>query len=64
MSQTIPDIINDFVMYIVKESCEGCTQCNPTLPSRLYPDLACCNEGRAKWLLEKAAEFIEERTVD
>lgn len=50
--------IDAFVEFLIKETCEGCTLCEPSLDARLMPEgLVCMNEGTIKWLLEQKERF-------
>lgn len=56
-------IIDEFVVYLVRQRCEGCKECEPLMPVEWNPEgFACCEEGFAKWLLERAKEFKDGRT--
>ena len=53
------DVIDQFVDYLIKENCEGCTECEPRASADWKPNFACCEEGRAKWFMEMAKRFKE-----
>lgn len=51
-------IIDEFVVYTVRERCQGCKECEPLMPSEwMEQGHYCCEEGFAKWLLSVAKEF-------
>ena len=51
------DEIDDFVSFLIEQNCEGCKECEPRLSADWTPNLACVEEGRAKWLLAMAKEY-------
>ena len=56
------EIIDKFVDFLIRENCQGCTECEPRLDPDWSPSLACCEEGWAKWLLDCAERFKNECT--
>ena len=55
--------LDRFVNYIIAEKCEGCTECEPRLSSAWKPNFACCIEGEAKWLIERAKEYAQKENI-
>lgn len=57
--EALPSInpIDSFVDHLIKEQCQGCTECEPRLPSDWKPNFAYIQEGYAKWLLDEAERF-------
>lgn len=51
--------LDRFVEFLIKELCEGCTECEPKLSTAFQPDIACCVEGEIKWLLDAKKRFLE-----
>lgn len=49
-------LIDKFTNFLIRENCEGCKECDPRFDVRFF-DVICCEEGRAKWLLEMAERF-------
>jgi len=66
MNEQIKNAIDQFVEFLIKENCEGCEECEPRLPNAFSraKGLVCCEEGRAKWFLQKAEEFINGNRKD
>lgn len=59
------EIIDKFVVFLMRERCAGCDECEPLLPEQWQKEcLCCCEEGFAKWLLEMAEEFKNGRSGD
>ena len=52
--------IDDFVEYLIKEICEGCTECEPRL-SNQWSDVICVTQGQVKWLYQMKAQYIREK---
>ena len=55
------DIIDDFVDFLITEQCQGCTECEPRLPSKWKPGFACCIQGIAKDFMEQGKQYKAER---
>ena len=53
----IRDEIDEFVDFLITETCEGCRECEPR--SNCEFPIACVEEGRAKWLLAMAKRWKE-----
>lgn len=53
--------IDYFVEYLIKELCEGCTECEPRLSNK-WTDVVCVTQGRVKWLLEMKERFKDGTT--
>ena len=53
------DTVDRFVEHLIRELCEGCTECEPRLPAAIgQPQgFACCTEGKVKWLMSQAERF-------
>lgn len=51
--------IDDFVEYVIKELCEGCTECEPKLDSQ-WTNVICVNQGKVQWLLDLKERFKNE----
>lgn len=56
------DLIMQFVNYLISETCQGCTECNPL--SNEKQNVVCVCEGECKWYVQKAKEFIRSETVN
>lgn len=58
-------IIDEFVVYTVRERCQGCKDCEPLMPNDwMEQGHCCCEEGFAKWLLEVAMLFKNEKAAN
>ena len=48
--------IDDFVEYLIREICEGCTECEPRL-SNQWSDVICATQGQVKWLQQMRDQY-------
>ena len=55
--------IDGFVEYVIRELCEGCTECEPRLPADWMNTnhLCCTTEGKVKWLLDLKERYKHEQ---
>lgn len=53
------EVIDRFVAFLIKENCQGCTECEPRINPDFFPGHACKCEGEAKWFMAMASEFKE-----
>ena len=59
MEQSDVALIDEFINYLIKENCEGCTDCEPRASDDWNRQTVCINQGRAKWLMDAAERFKE-----
>lgn len=51
------EILNKFVDFVIKETCQHCTACNPEGD---HKGVVCIHQGTAFWLRNLIDDFIKE----
>lgn len=54
------EILNKFVDFLIKETCQRCTACNPEADD--HQGVVCLHQGEAVWLRSMIDDFIKEVT--
>lgn len=52
-------LIDGFVEFLIREECQGCTECEPRLPADWKPNFACISEGYAKHFMDCGERFLK-----
>lgn len=60
----LKSIIDEFVSFLILENCEGCTECEPRIDDDFFPNFACVEQGRAKWLMDEGKRFIAKKGAE
>ena len=64
LRKEVAEKIDKFVDFFILNNCGGCTECEPRLSSDWFPNMACCEEGRAKWFLQMSEEFKKQEGLE